>query len=68
MGLATPVMDIRRAREDLGWTPRHSATAALEELLAGMREPAGVDTPPLDPHAGGRLRIREWLTGVGRKT
>jgi UDP-glucose 4-epimerase len=68
MGLQVPLMDIRRAREQLGWTPRHTATAALEELLEGMREPAGLPTPPLDPHAGGPLRIRELLTGVGRRT
>jgi UDP-glucose 4-epimerase len=68
MGLAVPLLDSRRAREQLGWTPRRSAVAALEELLAGMREPAGMDTPPLDPHAGGRLRIRELLTGIGKRT
>jgi len=68
MGLGVPLMDTRRAREHLGWNPRFSATAALEELLAGMREPAGLDTPPLQPRAGGPLRIREFLTGVGRRT
>jgi UDP-glucose 4-epimerase len=67
MGLAVPVMDTRRARAELGWTPRRSSTDALLELLAGMREPAGLDTPPLDPRAGGPLRIREFLTGVGRR-
>ena len=68
MGLGVPLMDTRRAREELGWTPRHTATAALEELIAGMREPAGLATPPLEPRAGGPLRIRELLTGVGRRT
>ena len=68
MGLAVPLMDTRRAREQLGWTPRHSSVAALEELLAGMREPAGMETAPLDPHAGGPLRIRELLTGIGKRT
>jgi nucleoside-diphosphate-sugar epimerase len=66
MGLAVPVMDTRRAREELGWTPRHGAGEALLELLEGMRERAGADTPPLDPGAGGPLRVRELLTGVGR--
>jgi nucleoside-diphosphate-sugar epimerase len=68
MGLGVPLMDTRRAREQLGWAPRHTATAALEELLAGMREPAGLPTPPLEPRAGGPLRVREFLTGVGRRT
>jgi nucleoside-diphosphate-sugar epimerase len=67
LGLEVPVMDTRRAREELGWTPRHDARAALEELLAGMREPAGLDTPPLRPRAGGPLRVRELLTGLGRR-
>jgi nucleoside-diphosphate-sugar epimerase len=67
MGLAVPVMDTRRAREELGWTPRHSATDALLELIEGMRGSAGLDTPALAPGAGGPARVREVLTGVGRK-
>ncbi len=65
MGLQVPVMDTSRAREQLGWTPRHDAPEALRELLAGMREPAGLDTPPLEPRAGGPLRVRELLSGLG---
>jgi nucleoside-diphosphate-sugar epimerase len=67
MGLAVPVMDVRRAREELGWSPRRSATEALMELLDGMRAPAGLPTPPLEPRAGGALRLRELLTGLGRR-
>ena len=67
MGLAAPVMDTSRAREQLAWTPRHTATEALLELLEGMRSAAGLDTPPLRPRAGGPLRIRELLTGLGRQ-
>jgi UDP-glucose 4-epimerase len=66
MGLAVPVMDTRRAREELGWTPQRSATDALLELLDGMRRSTGLDTPALAPDAGGPGRIRELLTGVGR--
>jgi nucleoside-diphosphate-sugar epimerase len=65
MGLAVPVMDSRRAREELGWTPRHSATDALLELLEGMRASAGIDTPALARGAGGPARLRELLTGLG---
>jgi UDP-glucose 4-epimerase len=65
MGLAVPVMDTSRIRSELGWSPRHTATAALVELLDGLRDRAGGDTPPLDPGAGGPLRLRELLTGVG---
>jgi nucleoside-diphosphate-sugar epimerase len=67
LGLEVPVMDTTRARERLGWTPRHSAPDALEELLEGMREPAGLSTPPLEARAGGPLRVRELLTGLGRR-
>ena len=66
MGLGVPVMDTRRAREELGWTPRRDAGETLLELLEGIRDRAGADTPPLDPGAGGPLRVRELLTGVGR--
>ena len=45
--------------------PRHSATQALQELLAGFRQGAGAGTPPLDPDAGGPLRLGEFRTGVG---
>ena len=54
-----------RARVELGWEPRRRADDALLELLAGLREHAGLDTPPLAPQTGGPLRIRELLTGVG---
>jgi UDP-glucose 4-epimerase len=67
LALGVPVMDTRRAREELGWTPQHSASDALMELLAGFRERAGVDTPPLSPATGGPARIRELVTGVGQR-
>jgi nucleoside-diphosphate-sugar epimerase len=67
MGMAVPVMDARRAREELGWTPRRSSTDALLELLEGMRASAGLDTPALARDAGGPARLRELLTGVGTR-
>ena len=66
MGLAVPLMDSTRAREELGWQPRHSASDALLELLDGLRRSAGLDTPPLAPHAGGRFRLRELPAGSAR--
>lgn len=66
LALGVPLMDVTRAREELGWEPRHTGGEALLELLAGMREGAGVSTPPLSPNTGGPARIREILTGVGR--
>jgi len=65
MGMAAPVMSTRRIRAELGWSPVHAADAALLELLEGLRDRAGVATPPLDPGAGGPLRTGEVFTGVG---
>ena len=66
LALRSPLMDAGRARAELGWRPRASAVQAVEELLAGLLEAAGADTPPLDPGAGGPLRLGEFRTGVGR--
>jgi nucleoside-diphosphate-sugar epimerase len=65
MALGVPLMSTARARDELGWTPRRSSGDALLELLAGMRDRSGADTPPLRPGAGGPLRVRELLTGLG---
>jgi UDP-glucose 4-epimerase len=67
MGLAVPLLDTTRAREELGWTPRYGADQALLELIDGIRDRAGIDTPPLAPDTGGPLRVRELLTGVGKR-
>ncbi len=64
MGMAVPLMDSSRIRDELGWAPRHGADEALLELLAGIRESAGAPTPPLDPRAGGFLRWRELVDQV----
>jgi len=66
MALGVPLMDTSRARTDLGWEPRHTAGDALLELIEGLRESEGAETPPLSPRTGGPLRIREFLTGIGR--
>jgi nucleoside-diphosphate-sugar epimerase len=67
MGLASPLLDTTRAREELGWSPRHSGEEAIADLLAGMREAAGLDTPPLSPRTSGVARIRELTTGIGKR-
>jgi nucleoside-diphosphate-sugar epimerase len=67
MALSVPIMDTTRAREELGWEPRRSSREALMDLLHGLRDGDGADTPPLDPHAGGPGRVREALTGVGSR-
>ncbi|HEX2313679.1 MAG TPA: NAD-dependent epimerase/dehydratase family protein [Thermomonospora sp.] len=65
--LRVPIMDSGRARRELGWTPRLTGLDALREFLTGLREGAGMDTPPLAPGTGGPLRVRELTTGVGRR-
>jgi len=68
MALAVPLMDTGRAREVLGWEPRHGADQALLELLRGLRDGAGLATPPLDPRASGPIRLREVRAGVGARS
>ena len=65
--LSIPVMDVGRARHELGWVPRHTSLEALGQFLDGLRSAAGGPTPPLDTHAGGPFRGTELLTGVGSK-
>ncbi|MFE2103468.1 NAD-dependent epimerase/dehydratase family protein [Streptomyces sp. NPDC059468] len=45
--LRLPLMDCSRARSELGWRPRYSASEAVQEFLGGLRERAGMDTAPL---------------------
>ncbi|EIE98194.1 NAD-dependent epimerase/dehydratase family protein [Saccharomonospora glauca] len=61
-----PLMDTTRARTELGWRPRHSATEAITEWLAGLREHAGGRTPPLASSVRGG-RLGELATGVGKR-
>jgi nucleoside-diphosphate-sugar epimerase len=68
LALSLPVMDVARARAELGWAPRVAADEAVRELLDGVAEAAGGPTPTLDAHAGGRFRWRELATGVGGRS
>jgi UDP-glucose 4-epimerase len=52
LALDTPLMATNRIRA-LGWTPRHTATDALRELLDGIRDRAGTRTAPLHPAGAG---------------
>jgi UDP-glucose 4-epimerase len=67
MLLRLPIMDTTRARTELGWTPAHTAVEAIEALLEGTRAAADLETPPLSSRTTGPGRIREFLTGVGRR-
>lgn len=65
LSLSVPLMDTTRAREVLGWVPQRTADETLLEMLEGLREGAGLDTPVLSPKTSGPGRIREFATGVG---
>ena len=67
LALGVPIMSTARARGELGWSPRHSSRDALLELLAGLRDDAGGDTPRLARRVGGRFRAGELRSGVGAK-
>ena len=67
LALSLPTMATSRARSELGWSPRHSATDALAEFVSGLNPAVGGTTPPLNADAGGPLRVRELATGVGQR-
>ncbi len=67
LALSVPLMSVERARAELGWTASRSATDALEELVAGIRDGADGPTPPLSRATSGPLRVREFLTGMGQR-
>jgi nucleoside-diphosphate-sugar epimerase len=68
MGMEAPLMDAGRARRELGWEPQRSSTEAIRELMEGLREGAGLATPPLESGGAGPGRLREVLSGVGSRT
>jgi len=65
MALGVPLMDVTRAREELGWAPTRTAGEALLELIEAMRRGEGIATAPLEAGGAGPLRVRELLTGLG---
>jgi nucleoside-diphosphate-sugar epimerase len=62
LAYGVPLLDTARAREELGWEPAWSADRALLDLIGGIADSAGLDTPPLSPD---RTRLEELRTGVG---
>lgn len=64
--LRLPLMDTGRARLELGWMPRHRSTDVIAEFLDGLRDGAGMPTPPLTPRVKGG-RLHELRTGVGHR-
>lgn len=67
LALSVPLMDTARARTELGWDPARTSIDAISEFLDGLRHRGGMDTPPLHPSVGGRLREKELATGIGQR-
>jgi UDP-glucose 4-epimerase len=65
--LQLPMLDTTRIHTELGWSPTVSSLDALREMLEGMADHAGGQTPPLVPDSmAGRLN--ELATGVGARS
>ncbi|MET0699088.1 MAG: NAD-dependent epimerase/dehydratase family protein [Mycobacterium sp.] len=47
LAFAVPLLDCARARNELGWAPQWTATAALADLLDGVAHQAHAGSPPL---------------------
>jgi UDP-glucose 4-epimerase len=65
LAMNVPMMSPARAREELGWAPRHTGREALRAFLTGLEQNTGGPTPPLARSTSGRLRSHELATGVG---
>jgi UDP-glucose 4-epimerase len=63
LALQTPLLDSTRARDELGWGPRRSSEDAVRDLVTGLGEDAGFQTPPLER----RARTEELASGVGER-
>ena len=63
MAVQVPLIDSSRARDELGWSPRHGAGKTLRELLAGIADRDGSATPPLERDTYGRARVEELFRG-----
>jgi UDP-glucose 4-epimerase len=67
LALQLPLLDTTRIRTELGWSPTVSSFDALREVLQGMVDGAGAQTPPLAPDSlTGRLQ--EGTTGIGERS
>ncbi len=67
LALGAPLMSTDRAQAELGWSPQRSSLEAIRELVAGMRDGAQDQTAPLARAISGPARVRELLTGLGKR-
>jgi UDP-glucose 4-epimerase len=62
-----PVMDTRRARDELEWEPHLSGLDAVGEFVDGLRQGDDGPTPALAAATSGRARWREFASGIGSR-
>lgn len=60
----TPLLDTSRARDELGWTPRHGSFETVAEVIRGLRDGTGGPTRRLPPD-GPRPRLDELRARQG---
>ncbi|APE10290.1 NAD-dependent epimerase/dehydratase family protein [Rhodococcus pyridinivorans] len=63
-----PMLDCRRAREELGWSPKYDGPEVWSETVRGMRSATGTDSPVLSPRsARERLAALVERGPIGRR-
>jgi nucleoside-diphosphate-sugar epimerase len=65
--MSLPTLANDAAKRELGWRPTHGAGEALAAFLDGLRHGVDHPTPPLDDESSGRLRSREFMSGLGAR-
>jgi UDP-glucose 4-epimerase len=65
--MTVPVMSARRARDELGWQPRHSGADAVASFLRPLDNDEEPETPPLPQRDGLAVRVQEVATGLGHR-
>jgi hypothetical protein len=60
-------MSARRARDELGWQPRHSGADAVASFLRPLDNDEEPETPPLPQRDGLAVRVQEVATGLGHR-
>ncbi len=64
LGTRGPVMDVTRARRDLGWVAKRSTTDALLETLDAVAAGRGGGTPVLRGRSGAPGRVLEIVRAL----
>ncbi len=60
-----PILDSSRARDELGWAPRHDGRTALRAVVRGIANGSAGPTPPLAPRPLSAELTEALRTGMG---